>query len=83
MSMPISNRMWLQSLTDRELAERLVSCSQEPDYAYNYDEELELWGFIDVYTTSDGTRFDDMEAAIEYEIGWLNKERRSDGSEDE
>lgn len=83
MSMPISNRMWLQSLTDRELAERLINCSEEPDYTYNYDEELELWGFIDVYTTSDGTRFDDMDSAIEYEIGWLNREHRSDESEDE
>lgn len=81
--MPVSNRMWLQSLTDRELAERLINCSQEPDYAYNYDEELELWGFIDVYTTSDGSRFDDMESAIEYEVEWLNKGHRSDESEDE
>lgn len=79
--MPINNRMWLQSLTDRELAERLINCSQEPDYTYNYDEELELWGFIDVYTTSDGTRFDDMEAAIEYEIGWLNKKHYSGENE--
>ena len=81
MSMPISNRIWLQRLTDRELAERLVSCSQEPDYAYNYDEELELWGFIDVYTTSDGTRFDDMEAAIEHEVWWLNQPREEDKNE--
>ena len=81
MSMPISNRMWLQSLTDRELAERLVGCSQEPDYTYNYDEELELWGFIDVYTTSDGTRFDDMEAAIEHEVWWLNQPREEDKNE--
>lgn len=83
MPMPINNRMWLQSLTDRELAERLINCSQEPDYTYNYDEELELWGFIDVYTTSDGTRFDDMDSAIEYEVEWFNKEHRSDESEDE
>lgn len=80
--MLINNRMWLQSLTDRELAGLLINCSQEPDYTYNYDEELELWGFIDVYTTSDGTRFDDMESAIEYEVEWLNKERCIDESED-
>ena len=83
MPMPINNRMWLQSLTDLELAERLINCSQEPDYTYNYDEGLELWGFIDVYTTSDGTRFDDMESAIEYEVEWLNKKHCSDESEDE
>lgn len=83
MPMPINNRMWLQSLTDRELAERMVSCSQEPDYSYNYDEELELWGFIDVYTTSDGSKFDDLDSAIEYETWWLRQEYQSEESEGE
>lgn len=83
MSMSVSNRMWLQSLTDRELAERLINCSEEPDYTYNYDEELELWGFIDVYTTSDGSKFDDLDSAIEHETWWLSQEHSNEESEDE
>lgn len=70
---PKSNRRYINELPNRRLAERLVSCSQQPDYVYNYDEELELWGFIDVYTTSDGSKFDDLESAIKYETWWLNQ----------
>lgn len=78
--MSVSNRIWLQSLTDKELAERLVNCSQEPNYEYNYDEDLELWGFTDVYTTSDGSRFDDLDSAIYYEIWWLNQPHKEDNN---
>lgn len=70
---PESNRRFINSLPNRKFAELTINYSEEPDYNYNYDEELELWGFVDVFTTSDGTQFSDMESAIDHEVWWLDQ----------
>lgn len=68
-----SNRRYINELPNRKLAEMLISYSEEPDFHYNYDDELEWCGNIDVYTTSDGSRFNDVEPAIEHEVWWLDQ----------
>ena len=75
---PESNRRFINSLPNRKFAELTINYSEKPDYNYNYDEELELWGFIDVFTTSDGSEFDDMESAIDHEVWWLDQPHKEE-----
>ena len=75
---PESNRRFINNLPNRKLAELTINYSEKPDYTYNYDEELELWGFIDVFTTSDGSEFDDMESAIDHETWWLDQPHKEE-----
>ena len=70
---PNSNRRYINSLPNRKFAEFTVSYSEKPDYDYNYEDELEWCGTIDVWTTSDGTHFNDLESAIDYETWWLDQ----------
>lgn len=70
---PESNRRFINSLPNRKFAELTINFSEKPDYVYNYDEEPELWGTIDVFTTSDGTEFDNMQSAIDHETWWLDQ----------
>ena len=70
---PESNRRFINSLPNRKLAELLINCSERPDFDYNYEDELEWCGSIDVFTTSDGCVFNDMESAIDHETWWLDQ----------
>ena len=78
---PMSNRRYINSLPDRKFAELTINYSEEADFDYNYDDELEWCGNIDVYITSDGSKFNDLESAIDYEVWWLNQPHKeeSDG----
>lgn len=73
-----SNRRYINELPNRKLAEMLISYSEEPDFDYNYDDELEWCGNIDVYTTSDGSRFNDLDSALDYETWWLDQPQKGD-----
>lgn len=70
---PNSNRRYINSLSNRKFAEFTISHSEKPDYDYNYDDELEWCGTIDVWTTSDGTEFNDLDSAIDHETWWLSR----------
>ena len=70
---PNSNRRYINSLPNRKFAELTVSYSEKPDFDYNYDDELEWCGTIDVWTASDGTQFNDLESAIDHETWWLGQ----------
>lgn len=78
---PDSNRRWINSLTNHELAKHLINTSTAPDYDYDYDDNLVESGTIDIYTTTDGTVFYDYEEAVDYETRWLYKERPDDDEE--
>jgi len=60
--------------TARELAEALITHRSEADWDYDYDEEPYICGYYDVYTTSDGEEFCDLDEAIDYEVWWLGQE---------
>lgn len=70
---PESNRRFINSLPNRKFAELTINYSEKPDFDYNYDDELEWCGSIDVFTTSDGSEFNDMESAIDHEVWWLDQ----------
>ena len=78
---PDSNRRWINSLTNHELAKHLINTSTIPDYDYDYDDNLVESGTIDTYTTTDGTVFYDYEEAVDYETRWLYKERPGEDEE--
>lgn len=71
-----TNREWINQLPNEKLAELLVCCTEEPDWDYDYDENLYQRGFIDVVITSDGTRFEDYDQAVKHEIWWLEQEHK-------
>lgn len=71
----MTNREYINSLSNEELAVLTISLSEEPDYDYDYDDELYQCGTYQLYTTSDGTEFTDIEEAIEHEVWWLNQPR--------
>lgn len=71
-----SNRRYINELPNRKLAEMLINYSEEPDFDYNYDDELEWCGNIDVYTTSDGSKFNDLDSAVDHETWWLNQPQK-------
>lgn len=73
---PNSNRRYINSLPNRKFAEFTISRSEKPDYDYNYDDELEWCGTIDVWTTSDGMQFNYLEDAIDHETWWLDQPRK-------
>lgn len=70
---PESNRRFINNLPNRKFAELTINYSEKPDFDYNYDDELEWCGSIDVFTTSDGSEFNDMESAIDHEVWWLDQ----------
>lgn len=70
---PESNRSFINSLPNKEFAERTISYREEPDYDYDIDDEIYQCGTIDIFTTSDGCEFGDMENAIEHELWWLDQ----------
>lgn len=78
---PESNRRFINSLPNRKFAELTINFSEKPDYVYNYDEEPELWGTIDVFTTSDGTEFDNIQSAIDHETWWLDQPHKEEYNE--
>lgn len=65
---------YIRSLDVKQLAELLVQCESEPEYDYDWDEELQYEGQVDVYVTSDGERFDQYSDAVQHECWWLNQE---------
>lgn len=60
--------------TIEHLAAALISCREEEDWDYNYDDEPYVCGYYDVFTTSDGEKFSDFEGALEHELWWLKQE---------
>lgn len=75
---PESNRSYINSLPNRKLAELTISYSEKPDFDYNYDDELEWCGTIDVWTTSDGMQFNDLDSAIDHETWWLDQPHKNE-----
>ena len=69
----MTNREYINGLPNRELTELLIGYSEKPDFDYSYDDELEWCGSIDVFTTSDGSVFNDIDSAIEHEVWWLKQ----------
>lgn len=65
---PESNRRFINSLPNRKFAELTINYRSEPDYDYDYDDELYQCGTYDVFTTSDGSEFIGMESAIDHEV---------------
>ena len=78
---PKSNRRYINELPNRKLAELTINYSEKADFDYNYDDELEWCGTIDVFTTSDGTTFNDIESAIDHEVWWLNQPYKEESDE--
>lgn len=75
---PESNRRFINSLPNRKFAELTINYRSEPDYDYDYDDELYQCGTYDVFTTSDGEEFIDMESAIEHETWWLDQPHKEE-----
>lgn len=73
-----TNREWISNLPINRLAELLVYCIQEPDWDYDYDENLYQSGFTDVFITSDGEKFQCYDEAIDHEIWWLKQEHKEE-----
>lgn len=59
---PESNRGFINSLPNRKFAELTI----------NYSE------FVDVFTTSDGSEFGDIESAIDHEVWWLDQPHKEE-----
>ena len=72
-SEPKSNRSFINSLTNREFAELTIRYREEPHYDYDIWDEIHQCGTIDIFTTSDGCEFEDMDEAIEHELWWLDE----------
>lgn len=77
----MTNKEYLLS-SDRALAERLVHMELEPDYDYDWDENLYLRGMTEHWVCPDGEVFGyysvdekDYEAAVQHTMEWLNKEK--------
>lgn len=69
-----TNREWINQLSDERIAEMLISYTEEPDWDYDYDDNLYQCGYTDVFVTSDGERYTSFDEAIEHEVRWLNQE---------
>lgn len=69
-----ADRIRAELKDDRKLAELLIRSEHEPDYEYNYEEELEYWGETDYYITPNGERFGDFEEAVTETLDWLKQE---------
>lgn len=64
----------IRKMKPKELAPMLVHEIVEPDYDYDYDENIYRCGDIYSYETPDGQRFCDEDDAVEYTIEWLLSE---------
>ena len=70
----MTNRDYVLSLPDKELAELLINNTQTNIGDYDYDDNPIDW-YIDEYITPDNESFQDYEDAVQYTIEWLNKTR--------
>lgn len=75
---PESNRRFINSLPNREFAELTINHREEPDYDYDYEDEIYQSGYFDVFTTSDGSEFNDMESAVDHEVWWLDQPHKEE-----
>lgn len=74
----MTNRRYLESLSDYDFAKHLVQMREEETVEYDWDENP-IDGFpYTFWLTSDGKRFDsaDYDEAIEHEVWWLRQPRR-------
>ena len=72
----MTNEQYIKLLSRKQLAEQLIKQHNEPDYDYDYDDNLYLCGYVTYYTTSDGYDFcEDFDGALEHECWWLAQER--------
>ena len=74
----MTNRRYLESLSDYDFAKHLVQMCEEETVEYDWDENP-IDGFpYTFWLTSDGKRFDsaDYDEAIEHEVWWLRQPRR-------
>lgn len=77
-------REHLFSLPDKELADYLITTVSEPEYDYDYDENMYYAGDTTWFQTTDGQQFwyNEYEEAIEHQIKLLNSEY-TEGETDE
>lgn len=73
----MTNEDYVKSLPRRELAIMLVNVEEQEDYG-DPDDEWDFPFYRTVYVTSDRMKFEDYDAAIEYECWWLAQEREED-----
>lgn len=72
----MTNRRYLESLSDYDFAKQLVQMCEEETIEYDWDENP-VDGFPYTYwLTSDGENFTDYDEAIEHEVWWLRQSGR-------
>ena len=71
----MTNRRYLESLSDYDFAKYLVELRAEESEEYDWDENLIPGCLEEFWVTSDGRRFDhaDYDEAIEHEVWWLRQ----------
>ena len=69
----MTNREYIQKLSDKELAEMLVYETETNYGDYDYDDNPIDW-YLTEYITPDGEAFDNLKDAIRHTIEWLNTE---------
>ena len=73
----MTNLEKLRSLSAEDLAPLLVECHSEETEDYDWDDNPIAGPTIDVYVTTDGSKYwDDEDSAIEHEIEWLKQEEK-------
>ena len=72
----MTNLEYIRQLSIQDVAELLITVRTFEDFDYNWDEELEYRGLASVYVCSDGEEFDVYDEALNYEIWWLQQEKR-------
>lgn len=71
----MTNEQSIKNASRKHLAELLIQRHIEPDYDYDYEDNLYVCNENMWYKTSDGTDFcDDYESALQHECWWLAQE---------
>ena len=72
----MTNEEYIKSLPRKQLAIRLIRIVTEPDYDYDWEENIFVRGTLTYYYTSDGSRYcEDFDSALEHECWWLAQQR--------
>ena len=76
----MTNEEYIKSLPRKQLAIRLIRIVTEPDYDYDWEENIFVRGTLTYYYTSDGSRYcEDFDSALEHQCWWLAQQRNDEG----
>ena len=70
----MTNGERIRKLTDEELAELLIKTEHEPEFDYDYEENMVYSGDSYYFKASNGEKFDDYKDALKETVNWLKEE---------